>query len=400
MIYVGADWDSEKCVVAYEQDGKKHGGSVMRRPKEVRAFMEQLGDEGVLVAIESGDRLWARLWANAGAKVAVFDAKKVNRFGASLCSSGASDDKRSAEALRLMAMSQPHQAHTNAEVVAPIASLSRLLALVHVASSAVGNTTNRLAAHLRQLHPAVAEVVGRSITAAWFLGALKEAPTPEAWNELDDARRAQLLKGSSRAKREEYMRAFGEDWGAFEPIEEQPVRVVVSAHALALINALQAQRSSKQALEEACAAAAAERQDTVGEMAGIGPFLLSAVTVGLDGADGRDDLAIALGAAPVTKRSGVTGDRRQHASMRRAAPPVMKKASHLLGFQLVGHYCTAKAQYAHYRSRGISANGAYRRVTRSFSRVFTAMQRDNIPFDEERYILALKANGVAWARDL
>ncbi len=399
MIYVGADWDSEKCVIAYEKDGREHGGTVMRHPDAVRAFMDEWRGEGVFVAIESGDRLWARLWANAGAEVAVFDAKKANRYAASLCSSGASDDKRSAESLRLMAMSHAHRSQANAAVDGAIGSLSRLLDLVHLASTAVVNATNRLTAHLRQLHPALAGVVGRSITATWCLRVLEAAPTPVAWNELDDARRAELLKGSSRAKREEFMRAFGEDWGAFDPAEEPSVRLHLSILASTLSSALQTQRRVKKALEDSTAAMAQD-QEPVRQMAGIGSFLSSAVAVGLHGADGRDDLAIALGAAPVTRRSGVTGDRRQHASMRRAARPVMKKASHLIGFQLVGHYRTAKAQYAYYRSRGISANGAYRRITRSFSRVFTAMQRDNIPFDEDRYISALKAKAVVWVRDL
>lgn len=398
MIYVGADWDSEKCIVAYQLGNKLHRRSVKRHPEAVRSFMDGWGDDHVVIAIESGDRLWARLWANAGAEVAVFDAKKANRYAASLCASGASDDKRSAEALRLMAMSHPHRQRANTDADATTRALSRLMDLVHLTSKNVVNTTNRLTSFLRQLHPALALVVGRSVTASWFLGALQAAPTPQAWNELGGARQAELLKGSSHAKRAELARAFGEDWGAFDEDEEGAVRLILSVLASALARAVKANKRAKKALEDAMATK--EAASPVAHLAGFGPFLSSAVDVGLHGADGRDDLAIALGAAPVTRRSGVSGDRRPHASMRRAVSPVMKKAGHLLGFQLVGHHRTAKAQYAYYRSRGISANGAYRRVARSFSRIFTALQRDNATFDEDRYISALKAKNVEWAKDL
>jgi hypothetical protein len=135
---------------------------------------------------------------------------------------------------------------------------------------------------------------------------------------------------------------------------------------------------------------------------GIGVSLAAAITIGLHGNDGRrrEQLALRLGASPVTTRSGKTGDARPGVHMRRAAAPTMRRASYLMGWQLTGNHRWAKAQYAACRARGISAAGAYRRITRSFSRILPALIKNNTPFDEERYILALKRRGVAWAMPL
>ena len=75
----------------------------------------------------------------------------------------------------------------------------------------------------------------------------------------------------------------------------------------------------------------------------------------------------------------------------------MRKVGYLIAVQLVGRHAWAKAQFAHYRAKGINSAGAYRRIGRSFSRVLTALVRDNAAFDEARYVAALKQNGVPWA---
>lgn len=52
------------------------------------------------------------------------------------------------------------------------------------------------------------------------------------------------------------------------------------------------------------------------------------------------------------------------------------------------------------RKRGQKAATVYRRITRSLLRILTAMLRSGKPYDEAQYVASLKANGVAWAKDL
>jgi len=395
MIFVGADWDSGKCVVAFERDGKLKYGKVERNPQAVAAFCEQF-EEPIRVGIETGDRLWARLWRNAGAEAVVFDAKKANRFGQSMTSSGASDDRRAARALLAMVESTTHREHANPELSAPLRRLNRLMELVDKTSDEVSRATNRLRSLLNQVHPAIGRTAGRSIQASWFLKALERAPTPAAWHALTQSEQAALFHGSNHEKRAKVVEAFGEDWNAYESAEEDAVRLQLRLLVRQLQATLKANRAAKKALREA----SDNTDEAPTDIKGIGEFLGAAIAIGQAHTNQRDGLALALGVAPVTQRSGKIGDQHPRAKMRRAAPTTMRKAGHLLGFQLVGSYLFAKAQFAYYRARGVSANGAYRRITRSFARILYALQRDKTEFDEALYIKSLKARGVPWALPL
>lgn len=400
IIEIGADWDTEKCVVAFERDGRVHRAEVKQHPDALARFVSEMGEGQLVVGIESGDGLWVRLWENAGAQVRVFDAKMVRRFSESLSSSGARDDKRSAEALLGMLKSTAHQDHASGELRGRDRAIHQLLRLFDVSSNDVVQQTNRLRSQLSQVHPALARAVNRSWHAAWFLTALQQAPTPSAWLELPETQREACMSGSNKERRAQMAQAFGEDWKAIDPDEEQSVRLHIELLVASVKSALSRKKRAKAALE--AAARECDISDAIKNLEGFGPFLTAATAVGLSrGQDaGRDGLGMALGSSPVTVRSGVMGDRRPNVKMRRAAPPLMRKASHILGFQLVGNYRFAKAQYAFYRARGISANGAYRRLARSFSRVLVALNRDGVPFDEDLYIERLKRKGVQWALEL
>ena len=108
-VCVGADWDWKKCVVTSSSEDASRYDRVLRDPSSVRTFVEQFGEREVMVGIEVGDSMWARLWEDAGARVFVFDAKQAKHYQKTLCSSGASDDKRSAQALCSMVQSQRHR---------------------------------------------------------------------------------------------------------------------------------------------------------------------------------------------------------------------------------------------------------------------------------------------------
>ena len=92
VTWVGADWDTKKSVVAFDDGSGVQRTKVKRHPRAVKRFVERLGrDKRIVVGIEAGDRLWARLWRQAGADVHVFDGTKSRRYSESLCSSGARD---------------------------------------------------------------------------------------------------------------------------------------------------------------------------------------------------------------------------------------------------------------------------------------------------------------------
>lgn len=400
-VLVGADWDRDKCVVELLVDGKRvSAANVRRKPESVNAFIARFPKQTVRVAIEAGDASWPAMWQRAGAEVVVFDCKKSRRFGESLNSGGSSDDRHSAKDLLAMLLSEAHCQASNGELSPKAKALSRLMGLREHCSNETVRHRNRLRAELRQYHPAVEQMLS-SLKTAWILRLLSVAPTAKAWNELSEAEQLRLLKGSSQAKREQYFKTFGEDWGVVpEELEEAArtaIRVTVSVLQAALSACAEAEKQLERHVEDHPTAS------TIGSIKGLGTVLSAGIAVALDqdsDSSGRDAAAKRLGVAPVTCRSGTFGDKAPLVKIRRSTNQLMRKLGHFIAVQLVANYAWAKAAYSYHRAHGKSGFASYRCITRSFLRVIVALLRDGVEFDEYRYVKALKSHGVPWAKAL
>ena len=399
MKWIGADWDSAKCVVAYEDsEGRVRRAKVKRHPAAVAEFLEPFGKQQVTVGIEDGDRLWQRLWKNAGAKVFVFDGKKARRFSESLRSSGARDDKRAAKDLLEMVKSKRHREHANAPRRAHSASLLQMD--VEIATKKVVEHEGRLVALLKQYHPALVIALQKRMRNEYALRIIELCPTAVSFKKLGKTAREEVAALTRSSRTAHLLEAAYEDWGAILTKEEPSVARLLRAEVGSLRHALLRKRAANEALSKA--AETSPLRPLVGDMKGVGPYTLAALTIAADDSDGtrRDGIAVLLGAAPVTRRSGQLGDASPSVAMRRACSSTLKKSAHILGMQLVKHYRFARAQYDDLRARGKRAAGAFRRIVRSFSRVLHALIRDGKAFDEDVYIAALKRRGVTWAQAL
>ena len=116
----------------------------------------------------------------------------------------------------------------------------------------------------------------------------------------------------------------------------------------------------------------------------------------------RDQAGVQMGAAPVFVGSGTlpNGKPKGRAIIRRSAGHRARRATYLMGRLAQQNLRWAAAMYADGRARGQSAATAYRRIARSLLRILTAVVRNNEPYDDGRYVAALKANGVRWAMSL
>jgi len=112
----------------------------------------------------------------------------------------------------------------------------------------------------------------------------------------------------------------------------------------------------------------------------------------------RDAASIRLGSSPVSRHSGQ--QKHPFVHRRRSASARGRQVSYLLGMQAMRNLSWARAMYAHARRHNQSAGTAFRRISRSLLRIVTAMLRDGVPYDDARYIRALKGHGVSWAKDL
>lgn len=414
LVQVGADWDKEKCVVAWRMNGKEHHGRVRRDIESVEAFVERLrrglehDDEELEleVGIESGDSFWFVLWVQAGADVKVFDGKKSHNFQESLVSSGARDDLRSARSLLAMLESVEHRKTANRLLGPEVRALLTALAAKNDAARELARLQNRLGAFLRQYHPALPSQ-GKILRGQWFMKTLLAAPTAAAWAELPQAEQNALLKGSSVKSRRDLMERLGRDLGAVHPVEEAAVRVRVRNAVIMLQGALEADRLANKALEvlleEQAVMQQARQVEGIGDVIATGFGIAFGIAEARQTAEGgamRDAAAVILGAAPVTQRSGTLGDSSPKAAMRRTTRPMLRAIPYLLGLQLIKRHEWAKAAFAYYKTRGKTTASAFRSIARSFLRVVGALVRDNAAFDHARYVKALKEKGVPWAAHL
>lgn len=402
QVWIGADWDKEKCVVAVMGgNGKVKRSSVQRTPEGVRGFVDGFEGAELHVGIESGDALWATLWRNAGATVYVFDGKKARRFAESLTASGARDDQRSAEDLLAMVQSPKHRDAANDVPSDALQALDMRLDCYDAATTDHTRYSNRLTSLLRQHHAAFARIL-ESVDSNWVVRVLEVAPTPAAWNRLSKDEQQKALAGTRFHKREAYAKALGTDYARASEEQDKTAGEQIIA-VLTMFNAARAVRdSARRNLETGlndheCAGPLREIEG-IGQVVGAG--LAIALTHATDTDAGRDGASKLLGAAPVTIKSGTMGDKAPLIVMRRSASSTMRKVGHYLGTQLVRRHPWAKAAFAYHAARGKSAFSSYRRIARSFLRVLRAILRDGTTFDHERYVTALKAKGVEWAMPL
>ena len=397
-VWVGADWDIEKCVVEVEREGETWRSKVARTPEAVGRWVAGLGQGQIVVGIEAGDPLWVGLWERAGAEVFVFDAKKAKNFARSLSSSNASDDKRSAETLRLQVQSPAHRRKANRSTPTELRGSQRLLSVHDVVSDEITRHTNRLNSLLRQVHPALRNALGK-LDRVGVVRLLGMAPTPRAWEELTSEDRAVALKGFHSKRRAQVVVAMADDWAHMSVDEDAAARLQVRQIVAVLQVLLRQRKEADEALEESVP------ENPVASIAvqidGLGSYLSTGAAVALGGSSGqRDRMARRTALAPVTARSGTRGDASPRVFMRRSSSTNLRKIGYLIAAQLVSRHAWAKAQFAHYKAKGINSPGAFRRVGRSFGRVLEALVRDDVPFDEHRYVQALKSKGVTWAMEL
>ena len=262
----------------------------------------------------------------------------------------------------------------------------------------VGADWDKEDAVLRQVHPALCSVLG-SLDTIGVIRLLHAAPTPRTWADLTAQEQRAALRGFRATRREQVLAVIGEDWAQIGAAEEKAARFQVRQIVATLEVAL-AQR--KQTTKEVEATVAENpTASIVSSVNGLGPFLSAGAAIALDGPEKeRDRMARKTGTAPVTTKSGTRGDAHPIVRMRRSSGNTLRKVGYLISVQLVARHAWAKAQFAHYKRKGIGAAGAYRRIGRSFSRVLAALVRNGVPFDEGMYIKALKLKGVPWVAAL
>lgn len=401
-VYVGLDWSAREVVAAVgESTGNPIAfGKFSKNLDAAEKFLKRVRAEfdatEIRVGIEAGAPGWVALLDAAGADVFVLDPKQVKRFGETLGSSGAKDDKRDAKTVVEFLRSPVHE-H---QVWQPPSTLQRVVEIVlserEQAIKERTATLQRIRQHLRELLPQVDAVLPSSF-GKWVVALLRLVSTSEQADALS-REQFEAVMHSYGAR----MRTRDRVWNAIKQrrpklCPEVAKRLTGRMHRLLdRLDLLNHQIAQLDADLDATTRDSQLRQ-MFQSIKGIGPQLaIGLLSLGFDPEDQRDRVAIKMGAAPVYRGSAKRGS----TQMRRAAKSRHKAMAYLLGRLASQQLGWAKAMYADGRARGQTAAHAYRRIARSLLRILQAMVRNKTEYDEEHYIQQLKRNGVSWAAKL
>lgn len=407
--YVGADWSSKKLVCASAVGGERARRIRGATPclQSVRELLDRVRRrhpkcESVHVCIEGGAPGWVRLLHAAGAVVHVVDPKQAKHFSKSIRSSGAKSDPADAADLCDMLRSARHRPapwEPDADELEP------MLALAGIHEQLTQHRTRliqQLRARLREHMPLVDQVV--DLGSKWSRRFLAAVPTPWHARDLTANELRELTKRCSTQKREALVEALAKTetpWlhADVATIEAMRIRLVLEQ----LDQAAEHIHRVEQQLDALTRDIPVRK--TLESVNGIGmkqAAILIAYAFGQGVPSHRDEAGIRMGACPVFVGSAQTTEGRPkgRAIVRRAANHRARRCTYLLGRLAQQRLPWAAAMYADGRARGQAAPTVYRRIARSLLRILSAMVRTNQPYDDAKYVAALKANGVSWAMAL
>jgi len=408
--YLGVDWSAKEIVCALRVgDGRK---LLTRRSKRDALSVRELvawartrvGESCELHAvIEDGAEGWVELLHAAGATVHVANPAKASAFAASRCSSHAKDDGRDADNLRSMGASPEHCPpvwQPEDEAHRELIELSSL----HETLTAEGTCWEQRLRSLLREHFCTVEAVLRDLSSAWVRSFLRAVPTPWHAKALSAAQLRQVLvEAGARVRAHEAIVA------AVAATETRMTEATANAFAAKVrmyVEHIDLHTRQLKEVEEsldACTKKFAFREQ-LEAIDGVGVKMVSRILRFTlhEAPTHRDEAAILLGAAPIFQGSATDGKGKAKGRvvMRKSVNPYARATAYLLGRLATLHLAWAAKMYEHGRSRGQTAATTYRRVARSLLRILSAMATTGEPYDEARYIAALKAKSVVWAEGL
>ena len=414
--YVGLDWSSRELVAAtcIGDEPVKGIKGAERTPDKVSDLVARVRARHpkateVHVVIEAGATGWVQYLHEAGAIVHVVDPQKAKAFGQSLCSSRAKDDRRDAEVLAEMGRTR----EAKLPRWAPASELKQQLTALSSVHETLTCDQTRIVQRLRSLireGMAPLESVLGDLKAGWVWRLLRVVPTPWHAEKLTEVEFRTLMKksGARGVSLDKVLKALGEctaPWLTEAVARTQGAVVAMYVEQIELLS-----RQLRETEKQLDALTSQLRvRELLMSVDGIADkmfhrLLEFAFDIDVDVTERtpRDQAGIALGACPVFQGSGKTrgGTPKGWVGLRRSTAPGARSTGYLLGRLASQQLDWAAAMYADAKKRGQRSATAYRRIARCLLRILTAMLRTGQPYDNDKYVRALKAKGVPWAAGL
>lgn len=401
---IAIDWSHQKHAIALREVGAERIESleIPAKPEALTQWIaglrQRFGGRKVGIILEqSRGALIHALLEHEFVVLYPVNPAMVKRFRATFSGSGAKNDPT--DALLMLELLEKHRDRLRAW--SPDDPDTRALSrLVEARRKAVNERTQviqRLDAELKGYFPQAREWAAEDLTSPMALDFLERWPT---LRELQRAREQTLRRFYSThhcRSAEQINRRLHEirhavplvsDWAIVEP-SVLTVRM--------LVGQIRALNQAVQAYEERIQALFAQHPDArlfeslPGAGPALAPRLLAAFGTDRDRFESAASVQRYSGIAPVTEESG----KMRWVHFRWAAPKFIRQTFHEFAGQSIRSSVWARAYYEQMRERGKGHHAAVRSLAFKWIRILWRCWQDRTPYDEARYLDALRKRGSA-----
>jgi transposase len=401
VAFVGIDWADRKHDVCLQAAGcqKREFAVLPHRPESIQQWAEGLRQRfqgrpiAVCLELSKGPLVYA-LQRHEFLVLFPVNPTVLAKYRETFCLSHAKDDPSDAELALELLLTHPDRLRVLQPQSAPMRALQQL---VEQRRSLVGDKvrlTNRLTDALKQYFPQVLD---------WF----KDKDTPLF---CDFVTRWPTLIHAQRARKARLIAFFQDHNVRYPHLIEQRLQAILSATALTTDNGvIRPNRLLVEVLVEQlrCVLQALERFDhEIAQLAhtlpdyalfsalpGAGPTfaprLLAAFGEPRERYHSAADMQKYTGIAPVTERSG----NKCWVHWRLQCPTFLRQTFVEWAAQSIPHCYWATAYYRQQRAKGASHQAALRALAFKWIRILYRCWMERTPYDEARYLNALKRRG-------
>jgi transposase len=399
---VALDWGDKKHAFARQMSGADgvESGEIEATPEALLEWLEALHRrcEGkpVALAIEAGrNALVHALCAHPWLRIYPVHPATSARFRRAFTPSGAKDDVP--DAVSLLTLLRLHRDEL-AELILDQPQTRELAALVTARRQAVDARTglgNQLTSLLKSYFPQALILAGEDLTKPMALAFLRRFPELAVAQKAGAAKlRAFYHKQNSRS--ESCIEKRLELLAKARPLTEDRAVIAPALLGLArLLDLLAVEMRHIAGWEKRIAAcfAAHPKAELFASLPGAGPALAPRLLVALGDVPARYPDAHALqkyaGVAPVREKSG----RQLWVHWRRGAPKFLRQTLVEWAGQTVVFCDWAKAFYRRQQIQGKRHHAILRALAFKWVRILWRCWKDNVPYDETRYLASLSKRG-------
>jgi transposase len=407
-LYVGWDWSDQKHDLYLRLPGHATGTHQILKntPEDLRRWFERIDHDyphhKVVIALEGCRSALLPLLLEFGHRLEVFwlNPRSLSTYRQTFRISGAKSDALDCQLAADLAISHPeHLHHWNPEDESTLQLALEVEQRRHLVDLRT-LLANRLKAHLKCYFPQALELFKDDLTSPIVSAFLKKWPN------------FQSLKKARRSTLQSFRRARGGRWTRrvdqfFDQISQRAEITTSpkwltphSAYTQALAAELMALHPSIRAYDQRIAQLTQEHSAycVVSQLPGAGPVLksriLAIVGEGANRYTGAEELAVISGIAPVIRSSG-----KSKVVLRRHAFPHFMHQTFIEFAKSSAQWCDWAAAFLKTKQeKGWEFYRAIRALAYKWIRIISALSRNQEPYDESKYMNALKKHNSPYAQ--